>query len=128
MDATDLARFQRHTGRQEPRPGGYPEAVNIVGCQSGKSQIASLVGDYEAMQAVITGQRGVYVPLLAQDLRSSQRALFGYVREAIRTSPMLSQEVVRETADTVELSNGVTLAVYPYRPPSIRGIRSPCVI
>lgn len=128
MDATDLARFRHHTGRQEPRPGGYPEAASIVGCQSGKSQIASLVGNYEAMQAIMTGQRGVYVPLLAQDLRSSQRALFGYVREAIRTSPMLSQEVVRETADTVELSNSVTLTVYPCRPAAIRGIRAPCVI
>lgn len=125
MDAADIERFRRHTGRHAPRPGGYPEAGAIVGCQSGKSQIANLVGNYEAVTA---GQRGVYVPLLAQDQRSSQRALFGYVREAIRTSPILSQEVVRETADTVELSNGVTLAVYPCRPAAIRGIRAPCVI
>lgn len=128
MDATDLARFQQHTGRHVPRSGGYPEAACIVGCQSGKSQIASLVGSYEAMQALKGRQRGVFVPLLAQDLRSSQRALFGYVREAIRVSPMLSQEVVRETSDIVEFSNGVTLAVYPCRPAAIRGIRAACVI
>lgn len=128
MDEVDIERFRRHTGRHAPRSGGYPEAVCIVGCQSGKSQIANLVGDYEAMQAVVTGQRGVYVLLLAQDLRSSQRALFGYVRETIRTSPLLSQEVIRETADTVELSSGVTLAVYPCRPAAIRGIRATCVI
>lgn len=128
MDDADLARFQHHTGRQTPRPGGYPETACIVGCQSGKSQIAGLVGNFETIRAIQTGQRGLYVPLLAQDLRSSQRALFGYVREAIRLSPMLAQEVVRETADTVELTGGVTLAVYPCRPAAIRGIRSPCVI
>ena len=128
LNATDLARFQHHTGRQEPRPGGYPEAACIVGCQSGKSQIAALVGSFEATQAVKGKQRGVYVPLLAQDLRSSQRALFGYVREGISNSPVLSQEVVRETADTIELTNNVTLAVYPCRPAAIRGIRAPCVI
>ena len=43
MDATDLELFRKHTGRQQPRIGGYPEAVCIVGCQSGKSLIAALV-------------------------------------------------------------------------------------
>lgn len=128
MDAEELTRFRYHTGRQEPRPGGYPEAACIVGCQSGKSQIAGLVGTYEAMQAVMAGQRGVYVPLLAQDLRGAQRALFGYVRETIHASPMLSHEVVRETADSIELSGGVTLAVYPCRPAAIRGIRAACIV
>lgn len=128
MDATDLARFQHHTGRQEPRPGGYPEAACIVGCQSGKSQIASLVGNYEAMSAVRGKQTGLYVTLLAQDLRGAQRALFGYVREAIHNSPLLSNEVIRETAESIELSGGMTLAVYPCRPAAIRGIRAACII
>jgi hypothetical protein len=128
MDTADLARFRHHTGRQAPRLGGYPEAVCIVGCQSGKSQIAALVGVYEAMGAVLAGQRGVYVPLLAQDLRGAQRALFGYVKNAVANSPVLSHEVVRETQDGIELSGGVTLTVYPCRPAAIRGIRAACVI
>ena len=43
MDAQDLALFQEHTGRTEPRPGGYPEAVAITGRQSGKSAVAATV-------------------------------------------------------------------------------------
>src|SRR5687768_14889450 len=68
MDDEDLARFQTHTGRDTPRPGGYPEAVCIVGCQSGKTRVAALVGSYESVQAAITGQHGLYTPLVAQDL------------------------------------------------------------
>ena len=128
MNATDLARFQHHTGRQEPRPGGYPEAACIVGCQSGKSKIAALVGNFEGMSAVMGKQTGLYVTLLAQDLRAAQRALFGYVREAIHNSPLLSNEVTRETAESIELSGGVTLAVYPCRPAAIRGIRAACIV
>ena len=128
MQAEDLARFQQQTGQHVPKPGGYPESVCIVGCQSGKSQVAALVGVYEAIRAIMTKQRGVYVPILAQDLRGAQRALFGYVREAVQASPVLRHEVVRETADTIELTGEVTLAVYPCRPAAIRGIRAACVI
>ena len=128
MSDQDLRRFHQHTGREEPRSGGYPEACCIVGCQSGKSQIAALVGVYEAMQAVLTGQRNVYVPLIAQDLRGAQRALFGYVREAVKASPVLAHEIIRETAEGLELTGGVTLCIYPCRPPAIRGIRAACVI
>lgn len=128
MSDQDLKRFHHHTGREEPRPGGYPEACCIVGCQSGKSVIASIVGTFEAMQAVLSGQRNIFIPLVAQDLRGAQRALFGYVREVVKASPVLAHEVVRETAEGLELNGGVTLAVYPCRPASIRGIRAACVI
>jgi len=109
MDAPDLERFQRHTGRHTPRSGGYPEAVCIVGCQSGKSQIAAADGVYAAAKAMIAGQRGVFVVLIAQDTRSAQRALFGYVKEFVTASPMLQHEIVKETADTIELSGGVSI-------------------
>ncbi|MHC9064014.1 hypothetical protein ACYX34_15165 [Nitrospira sp. CMX1] len=128
MSDQDLKRFHQHTGREEPHPGGYPEAVCVVGCQSGKSQVASIVGTFEAMNAVLTGQRNVYVPLIAQDLRGAQRALFGYVKEAVTSSPLLKNEITRETAEGLELTGGVTMSVYPCRPASIRGIRAACVI
>lgn len=123
-----LALFRRHTGRTDPRPGGYPEAVCIVGCQSGKSQIAAVVGVYEAAQAALSGQRGVYVPLIAQDLRGARRALLGYVRELIQSSDVLRGELVNDTAETLELAGGVSLGVYPCRPASVRGIRAACVV
>lgn len=127
MDTDDLELFRKHTGRQEPREGGYPEAVCIVGCQSGKSQIAALVGVFEAARAVMADQEGLYVPLVAQNLRGAQRALFRYTQQAVADSPVLSQEITRETADTLELG-GVSIVVYPCNPAGVRGIRAACAI
>jgi len=126
MGAADRELFRQHTGREEPREGGYAEAVSIVGAQAGKSQVAATVGVYEAARAVMAGERGVYVPLVAQDLRGAQRALFRYVQEAVEGSELLRREVVRETTTELELSGGVTIAVYPCRPAAIRGIRAAC--
>ncbi len=44
MDDEDLELFQRHTGREAPREGGYPEAAVVVGRQSGKTRVAALGG------------------------------------------------------------------------------------
>ena len=40
----------------------------------------------------------------------------------------MAREVVRETSTEIELAGGVTLAVYPCRPASIRGIRAACAV
>src|SRR5689334_14903229 len=104
MDESDLAIFRKFTGRNTPRPGGYAETLAITGRQSGKTQIAALVGVFEAAMAVMSGQRGVYVPLIAQDLRGAQRALLGYVREAGLYSPVIANAVEREDATTIELT------------------------
>lgn len=58
----------------------------------------------------------------------AQRALFRYVSEAVNGSDVLRQEVQRETATEVELTGGVTLSVYPCRPPSVRGVRAVCIV
>lgn len=136
MEAGDLELFRLHTGRTMPRAGGYPEAVCITGCQSGKSQIAAAVGAYEALQASARGSRGVYVPLVAQDLRGATRTLLEYVRE-IFSIPALKLEIVRDVNDalalrfvdgdgrTVEGVESVIVGTYPCRPGAIRGIRIP---
>ena len=128
MDSTDRELFRRHTGRREPRPGGYPEGVVVVGCQSGKSAMAAIVAVYEAARAVTAGERGVYVPLIAQGYRGARRTLFRYVSEAIEHSALLRGSVVRQTSDTIELRGGVSLSVYPCRPAAVRGIRAVCAV
>jgi hypothetical protein len=121
MDDEDLARFRKHTGRSAPRAGGYPEAVVITGRQSGKSAIAATVCAFEAA----TGQkRGTFALLVAQDERGVKRTLFNYAREPFREVPVFAREVVRETADTLDLASGVSLACYPCRPAAVRGVRA----
>lgn len=124
LDDDELDVFRRYTGRETPREGGYPVVVRIVGVQSGKSTIVALDGAYDAAEAIVEGTRDVYVVLVAQDLRGAQRALFAKVRRVIEASPLLSREVVRQTATEIELTGGVVIAVYPCRPEAVRGIRA----
>jgi len=134
MDADDLKRFEQHTGRTTPRPGGYAEAVAIVGRQAGKSQITSALAAYEgAMRPVLDPElgavaRGRHVLLIAQDFRGAQRVLLNYAREAVAGVPLLANTITRETSDTLELSSGLALSIYPCRPAAARGIRAQLVV
>ena len=121
----EQAIFRHHTGRTvyTPPPGGFPESVAVVGVQSGKSTIAAArVGI-----AALTGQRGTHAVLIGQDHRGAMRVLLRYSREPFQTLDRFRAEVVRETADALELSNGVALSAYPCRPEAIRGLRA-CIV
>ena len=126
LDDDELGIFQVRTGRIAPRPGGYSEAVCIVGRQSGKSQIAAMIADFEAACAI--GARGLYAVLVAQDARAAIRTLFGYAVEPFDASPMLQNLVVARTAESLTLTNGLTIVAYPCRPQSVRGLRARVVV
>src|SRR5260221_5423361 len=123
MDEQDLALFRAHTGRREPRQAGYPEAVAIVGVQSGKSQLAAAL----ASDSAVAGAPGTHALMLGQDHRGAMRVLLRYAREPFETLDAFRAEVAREAADTMELRNGVSLSAYPCRPAAVRGIRA-CVV
>ncbi len=123
LDDTELVIFQKATGRTTPRPEGYDETVVITGRQSGKSQIGGL----EAVITAATIPRS-NVLVVAQDHRSATRVLFGFIRELFEEVPALRSEIVRETSDVLELSNGSTIAVYPCTSRSIRGTRNDLVV
>jgi hypothetical protein len=123
MDADDLATFRKHTNRQTPRPGGYPESVAIVGVQSGKTQIAAL----EASHAVLSAKPNTHAVMVGQDHRGAMRSLLQYAREPFETIDAWRAEVLRTTADTLTLRNGASLSAYPCRPSAVRGIRA-CVV
>lgn len=122
LDAAELEIFRKHTGRREPRVGGYPEAVAVVGVQSGKTRIAAALADF----AALTGESGTHALLVGQDHRGAMRALLRYAKEPFDALDSFRAEVVRETVDTLELRNGVSLSAYPCRPAAVRGIRA-CV-
>jgi hypothetical protein len=123
MDDADLERFRLHTGRHEPRAGGYPEAVAVVGVQAGKTRIAGAFVDV----AALTGESGTHALLLGQDHRGAMRVLLRYARAPFETLDRFKAEVSRSTADTLELKNGVSLSAYPCRPAAIRGLRA-CIV
>jgi hypothetical protein len=124
MPEADLLTFRAHTGRSTSRKGGYPEAVAIVGRQSGKTQLASWIASFEAFSATSATSRGTYALLVSQDARAALRTLFRYALEPFDAAPMLHGAVVSRTGDALELTSGVTIAAYPCRPASVRGLRA----
>jgi hypothetical protein len=118
--------FCRHTGRSRyaPPPGGFREAAAIVGRQAGKDRIASVVQAYEAVFGGRDADGEMFSLSISQDLRASLRTQLRYSRLPFEQVPMLRQLVRSERADSLELTTGVTLASYPCRPQSVRGIRA----
>ena len=82
-------------------PGGYSEAVAIVGRQSGKSRLAATLAAFEA--ALASRERGVYALLVAQDLRAAQRTLLLYAVEPFEEVPALRKMVDARTSETFAL-------------------------
>jgi len=134
MGPRNVERFLHHTGRTkyEPPPGGYKEVVLIVGVQSGKSRICSAVSVYEGAIAWLsqknTSVANIESLLLAQDLRGASKTMFGYVESFFLHSETLRGRVLHKTTTSITLDNGLKISVYPTRPSSIRGLRSPCII
>lgn len=131
LNAEELATFQKHTGRTvyDPPVGGYSEVACIVGRQSGKTRIAALIADYEAIVATPEADRTeTYALMLSQDHRAAMRALLGYAKSPFQIVPVLKDEVFNITADTIKLANGVSISAYPCRPAAIRGLRARVVV
>ena len=132
LTSDELDVYRHHTGRvtYNPPPGGYAEAVCIVGRQSGKSRIAGILAAYEGLRARRKrGQPTPHVALIAQDHRAALRSLFAYCTEPFDAVPELARAVVSRKADSLELENGIAISCYPCRPAAVRGLSgSPCVI
>ena len=130
LDAEGVTLFCKATGRDSyaPRPGGWPETVCIVGRQAGKTRIASALVTFVAAMAERSRDGELYALLLAQDWRAAIRASFSYISSLLDSSSILRRMKTRETADTIDLRNGMRIATYPCRPASVRGLRAGIVI
>lgn len=132
LEAEEVASFQKHTGREAyaPPPGGWKEVVAIVGRQSGKTRVASLIASYEAALAPSLGgdRTATYALLVAQDHRAALRTIFEYASSSFEEVELLRRAVREKKSETLSLSNGVTLAAYPCRPEAVRGLRARVVV
>jgi hypothetical protein len=133
LTESEAAIFEQIAARPyEQKP--YSELTAICGARSGKdSRFALGIGLYEAFARdhsyLQPGEKG-YVLIIAQDQRGGRVAL-SYIKAAIKNAPMLKAQVKDpESLDNrtleVELTNNITIAVYPcsYRAP--RGITVIC--
>jgi hypothetical protein len=102
--------------------------VAIVGRQSGKTRLAAAIATFEAISAEREPGSDLFAVLVAQDQRAALRTSFRYAAAPFEASAMLRHSIVSQTADTVALETGVTLAAYPCRPAAVRGLRARVVV
>jgi hypothetical protein len=120
-----LELFHACTGRQRPPTGGFSEVAVIAGARAGKdSRIAAPIVVFEAVfggheRHLARGERGV-IPLVAQDARAAKIA-YGYVRDYLTRSPMLSALVDDVLASEIILTNSLAIAIFPSTLRSLRG-------
>ncbi len=120
----DLELYRRHTGRTAPMREPAREGWVVVGRRGGKSRVASSVAvylatcrDYERFLA--PGERAT-VMLIAAD-RAQARTCFRYVEGLLRGVPMLESMIERSSADTIDLTNRVSIEIRTASYRTLRG-------
>lgn len=113
MDAEERALFQKLTGRANPPAEPVREAWLICGRRGGKSFIVALIGVFLACfrdysKYLAPGEKGV-VMIVASDRKQAQ-VILNYIKAFLQI-PILQRLVLRETADTINLSNRITIQV-----------------
>jgi hypothetical protein len=124
MEEADLPLYRQLTGREVPSTTQAEEAWLICGRRSGKSRIAALIAVFlscfkDYSQQVAPGER-ITVMVLACDRRQA-RVIFSYVLAALEAVPMLSALIERQDAESIDLSNGVTIEIVTNSFRSVRG-------
>jgi hypothetical protein len=123
LDEAELAIFRSCTGRSQPSIEGYLEACLVIGRRGGKSLVLALVAAflsvfYDWSPYLTGGERGTII-IVATD-RKQARAIFRYLKEML-SIPLLAGMMERETADSIDLSNGITVEIMAANFRTIRG-------
>jgi hypothetical protein len=127
----ERAVFTQLTQRaQEPRQF-VEEFVGIIGRRGGKSRAASVLAAWIAAlcdhkDTTVPGERPL-VLCLAQNQRQAS-VEFSYIAAIFDNVPMLSKLIEGRTADTLKLSNGVSIEVRPANFRSLRGVTAIAVL
>jgi hypothetical protein len=128
MSDNDRALYARCTGRAEPAAGGHREAWLICGRRAGKSFVLALIAVFlacfvEWSPYLSPGERGTIMVVAAD--RKQARVIYRYARAMLTRIPMLAALIDRETAEAIDLTNGISIEIVTA---SFRTIRGPTVI
>jgi hypothetical protein len=124
MDEAELELFRRCTARPLPPERQCSEFWAICGRRAGKTYALSVVACWLACFRDYRPYRRpgepVVIMLVAGD-RQQCRQAFRYIRGILRGVPMLERQIVRETAEEIELASGVLIEVVANSYRLIRG-------
>jgi hypothetical protein len=129
MGDDDLALFQRLSGRTTPPAERVKEAWLVFGRRAGKSLIAGFLALYAAVcvrYRLAPGERGL-VMVVAAD-RKQARVIFRYICAFFDRIPTLAPLVDKQTAETLHLTNGISIEVHTASFRSVRGYTVVCFI
>jgi hypothetical protein len=123
--------FQKLTGREREPGAMVSQFIAIFGRRAGKSValavflvwIASLNDHRGTLKGL--GEKGIAL-CVSRDQRVA-RVILGYVDGVLRNSKLLRGQIVKRTADTIELRNRISIEVRPCSSRTLRGPSYICV-
>jgi hypothetical protein len=118
--------FTQLTGRDQEPLQRVEEFVAVVGRRGGKSRAMATLATYIAglcKHRLVNGEKGILL-CIAPDQKQASIVL-NYAEAAFESSPILKQLITNRTADTLELSNNISIEV---RAASFRRLRGPTYI
>ncbi len=123
LDADERVIFEKLTGRAAEPLERVEQLVCVIGRRGGKSRAASVLAVYLAAlcdhsAATVPGETPVIL-CLAQNQRQGQVS-FGYISAVFDSTPLLAEMIASRTADSLMLTNGVSIEI---RAASFRGLR-----
>lgn len=122
--------YCRVTEKSSYRPQIYREAGIYPGARSGKSdKLASNIAIFEACLRPHKLSRGekALVPVIAYDKKQAG-VVYNYIRGKLESSPTLSKLIGNPKAEEIELTNGLTIGVYPCSFRQLRGYSVPAAV
>jgi phage terminase large subunit-like protein len=123
LQADELALFQKLTERQHPPAQRVSEFVGVIGRRGGKSRAIATLLVYLATLVnykprLASGETGV--ALCIAPSQDQAQIVLDYASGILEASPILRQLIRRQTSETIELTNGITIDV---RSASFRRLR-----
>ena len=131
LSEAELAYWHQLTGRESAPEAPHDELWMAIGRRGGKSQCAALLAVFHACfmdysPRLSPGEIGTVLVIAAD--RKQARAVFRYVSGLLRSNPMLERLIVRESAESIELSNRTAIEIGTASFRSVRGYTLACVI
>jgi hypothetical protein len=131
LEPRELTIFRELTNRATAPCEPVREFAGVIGRRGGKTRATGVLAAFLATccdhrSVLAPGERGV-LPVLAATKEQAQGS-FNFIRGAIEASPILSDLIETESADTLRLVTMVDIAVKPASFRTIRGTTNIAVI
>ncbi len=124
MTDDQAALFRHHTGRSELPSRPFREACLVCGRRSGKSRVLALTSVWLATAINYSAHTAPGETLVAAIIAADRRqakVLLGYIVGLLRAVPTLAVMIADVLAESVRLTNGVTIEVHTASIGSPRG-------